>query len=465
MLMKKLLLNFIFIVLGFSAFADYNSYDIPDSAEIRRTIVNSWLTPDLNTLRNYKEQFKDNRVGVTYQIRLEESDDEFSVVVAPRSEIDINMINGDTVKTVRAAVYPKGAAGSWILYRSKNKGEQPLRVEYYFNQDSDVYLQFRPEGTKTYADLIICGSYAARSVLVGVPFNRLYTASFHEVRNWTKKSLPWDKVTVLKNQYTNTLIMAGTIRNNLDSFTFMDDASYDEHGKLKSIFTGKDILVMDEYGNPVSAEELKKKHFLSGAGFLKWIVDGIVEPYRGYGTAIQQLTVPTMEFNSVGKNGVMSQDWNLTFTLDWCRNLASEAYSIRSSRHGDYKSAGLDVNYNYISSEIVDGKILNSTGYLKNTGYLADHLKSMLYVLAVTEPEWFYLGAIRQGSAIKADDLVFNNCIVFFPYFDRNGKFGCFIFEQGEEISMDKFLEKYSGAYVHLERVKATEAFFPYEKK
>ena len=142
MLMKKFLFKLVFIALAFNAFADYNSHDIPDSAEIRRTIVESWLTPDLETLRNYKEQFKDNRIGTTFQIRMEEDDNEFCVIVAPRSEIDINMINGDSVKTVRAAVYPKGAAGSWILYRSKNKG-LPLRVQYFFNQDSDVYVQFR----------------------------------------------------------------------------------------------------------------------------------------------------------------------------------------------------------------------------------------------------------------------------------------------------------------------------------
>ena len=464
MLMKKFLFKLVFIALAFNAFADYNSHDIPDSAEIRRTIVESWLTPDLETLRNYKEQFKDNRIGTTFQIRMEEDDNEFCVIVAPRSEIDINMINGDSVKTVRAAVYPKGAAGSWILYRSKNKG-LPLRVQYFFNQDSDVYVQFRAEGNKTFADLIVCGSYAACSVLVGIPFSRLYTASFQDVKNWTKNSLPWNKVTVVKNQYADTLIMAGTIKNNLDSFVFMNDACYDERGKLKSIFTGKEIPVLDENGNAVNAEVLKKKHFLSGAGFLKWIVDGIVEPYRGYGTSIEELTVPTLEFNSVGKNGVMSQDWNLTFSLDWCRNLAAQAYSIRSSRTGDYKTFGLDINYEYFSSDIVDGKTKGSAGYVKNTGYSIDHIKALLYVLAATEPDWFYLGAIRQGSVIKADELVFNNCVAFFPYFDRNGKFGCFIFEQGTEIAMDKFIEKYKGAYVHLERVKSTEAYFPYEKK
>ena len=462
--MKKIISKLILVAAAWFAFADYNSFNIPDSAEIRRTIVDSWLTPDLETLRGYKEQFKDNRIGTTFQIRLEEDDNEFCVVVAPRSEIDINMINGDSVKKVRAAVYPKGAAGSWILFRSKNKG-QPLRIQYFFNQDADVYVQFRPEGRKTFADLVVCDSYAAKSVLVGVPFENLYTSSFETIKKWTQKSLPWDKVTVVRDQYPNNMIMAGTILSNLDTFTFADDACYDERGKLKSIFTGKDVAIRDDEGNIISAEDLKKRHFLSGAGFVKWVIDGIVEPYRGYGTEIDTLTQPTLEFNSVGKNGVISQQWNLTFSLDWCRNLATQAYAIRSSREGDYRSAGLDVKYDYFAEEVVNGQLVNSAGYIKNTGYNVSKIKSLLYVLAVTEPDWFYLGAIRQGSSIKPDELVFNNCVLFFPYFDKNGKFGCFIFEQGEEITLDKFLEKYNGSYVHLERVKSTEAFFPYEKK
>ena len=210
---------------------------------------------------------------------------------------------------------------------------------------------------------------------------------------------------------------------------------------------------------------MKKKLYLSGAGFLKWIVDGIVEPATGLGTSISDLTEPTVEFDSVGKIGVMSQEWNLYFTLDWCRNLAAKAYSVRSRRNVDFKSAGLDVNKNYFASEVSGGKISTSSGYIKNTGYSIEKIKSVLYVLAVTEPSWFYLAAIRQGSCLKPDELVFNNCAVFFPYFDNNGKFGCFVFEQGKEISLEKFVKKYKDAYIHLERVKSLEAFFPYEKK
>lgn len=461
MKIKILAFSFVFLFFGI-AFAEYNSFAIPDSAEIRRTIVDSWISAPVSEVRNYKEDLRKNRIGETFQIRMEENKTEFSVIVAPRSELDVDLINGDSHRIVRAAVYSKGAAGSWVLFREKNSGK-PLRVEWHFNPDPDVFLVFRPQAQKTLVDMSVFGSFAAKSVPLGVPFERIYTAGFQDVKNWTQKTLPWEKVSVETGLYRDSLMMAGIIKSNLDSIVFTEDACYDSKGKLKSVITGKDYILKDESGFEISLDE--KKLYLSGAGFLKWIVDGIVEPATGLGTSISDLTEPTVEFDSVGKIGVMSQEWNLYFTLDWCRNLAAKAYSVRSRRNVDFKSAGLDVNKNYFASEVSGGKISTSSGYIKNTGYSIEKIKSVLYVLAVTEPSWFYLAAIRQGSCLKPDELVFNNCAVFFPYFDNNGKFGCFVFEQGKEISLEKFVKKYKDAYIHLERVKSLEAFFPYEKK
>lgn len=462
--MKKSAFCFIAaLFFSFAAFADYNSRNIPDSAGIRRSIESSWLLPPVSVLRNYKEEFRENEVGTVFQIRMEESDGEFSVVIAPRSELDIDLINGETHHLVRAAVYPKGAPGSWILCRDKKTGN-PLRIELHFNQDADVFVRFRPSGSKTFADMLIYGSYAARSVPMGIPFRRLYTASFQEIRDWTAQTLPWDKVNVIPGQYRDSLVMASVIKDNLSSFRFTDDAAYDEAGVLKSIVSGGDYVLAA--GDKNAALFLKENvHCLSGAGFLKWIIDGIVEPVAGCGTNIADLLSPTVQFDPVGKLGVMSQEWNMTFTLDWCRNLAAQAYSVRSRRTVSFKTAGLDVSYDYFASDVKDGVISGSSGYIKDTGYAIERVKPLLYVLGVTEPSWFYLAAIRQGSSLRPDELVFNNCAVLFPYFGENGKFGCFVFEQGAEISLEKFIEKYKGAYIHLDRVKATETFFPYEKK
>ena len=48
---------------------------------------------------------------------MEENETEVSVIVAPRSELDVDLINGDSHRIVRAAVYPKGAAGIPAAYR------------------------------------------------------------------------------------------------------------------------------------------------------------------------------------------------------------------------------------------------------------------------------------------------------------------------------------------------------------
>ncbi|MGN0728396.1 hypothetical protein [Treponema sp.] len=461
--MKKKCLFFPLLLLFFSSVsADYNRFLIPDSAEIRRTIVDSWISAPISEVRGYSEDLRKNRVGEIFQIRMEETETEFAVIVAPRSVLDVDLINGDNHRIVRAAVYPQGAAGSWVLFRDKKSGK-PLRVEWHFSPDSDVFLVFRPQGQKTLVDMSIFGSFAARSVPLGIPFERIYTVGFQEVRDLTQKTLPWEKVSVEKGLYRDSLIMAGIIKENLDSIIFSEDACYDFDGKLKSILTGGSYVLKNSSGFEIKPDE--KKLYLSGAGFLKWIIDGIVEPVSGMGTKIPDLTVPTVEFDSVGKIGVKSQDWNLYFTLDWCRNLASKAYSVRSRRNADFKSAGLDVNQNHFASESLGAKVASSNGYIRNTGYSVEKIKSVLYVLAVTEPSWFYLGAVRQGSYLKPDEFVFNDCAVFFPYFDSNGKFGCFIFEQGREISLANFIERYRNCYVHLERVKASEAFFPYEKK
>lgn len=461
--MKKKLLAFSFIFLFWEfAFAEYNTFAIPDSAEIRRTISGSWFSAPVSEVRNYKEDLRKNRVGEIFQIRMEENETEFSVIVAPRSELDVDLINGDSHRIVRAAVYPKGAAGSWILFRDKKTGK-PLRVEWHFKPDPDVFLVFRPQGQKTLVDMSVFSSFAARSVPLGIPFERIYAAGFQDVRNWTQKTLPWEIVSAEPGLYRDSLIMAGVIKSNLDSIVFAEDACYDSKGKLKSIITGSGYSIKDESGFEIPLDE--KKHYLSGAGFLKWIIDGIVEPATGLGTVISDLTEPTVEFDSIGKIGVMSQEWNLYFTLDWCRNLAAKAYSVRARRNAGFDSAGLDVNKNYFASEFINGEISSSAGYIKNTGYSIEKIKSVLYALGATEPSWFYLAAIRQGSYLKPDELVFNNCAVLFPYFDSNGKFGCFIFDQGKEIPLDKFIEKYKNSHVHLERVKSAEAFFPYEKK
>ena len=209
---------------------------------------------------------------------------------------------------------------------------------------------------------------------------------------------------------------------------------------------------------------------LSAPGFLKWVADGIIEPATGSYTNLGNMVAPTVNYSSLGKKGVISQSWNLSLTLDCCRNLAVDALNARSTKRsykykmGASDETGVDVTVEPFVSDIVKDGELRSIGYIKDTGYTVSELKSLLYVLAVTESQYIYFGAIKSYSKETGSDSVFNNCAVLLPYFDDNGRFDCIVFEQGKEYTLDAFIELHDSSYVHLERVKSSDYFQPMYK-
>ena len=460
---KKLLLVLTSALCILPVFASYNQRNIPDSSEIRRTLVDSWFNADATEVLQKTHEIRSNEIGIDFDIRSEKRGESFAIIVAPKIKQKITMHSESGEEELDVDSYPETSAGSWILFRSKSSGKAE-RIVWRFNADSEVYIQFRPSANKTFADLIVFDACLARSVPVGIKFSRLYTASFSDVRRWTEKSIPWDKVDVLTGQYEEVLYMAGVIREQLNRIDYSDDACYNEKGKLYSIKNNKPLEKgIDIEGNVFALNE--DRLTLSGAGFVKYVIDGIVTPLTGRGTKIEELVSPTVNFDSLGRSGVVSQNWNLTFTLDWVRNLASSAMNVRSSRDYTFETGGIDVTIQPFVSTLTDKGLSNDTGYIHNTGYSIGNLLPILYVLAVTEPDWFYLGAIRQESDVAGSSgtklMAFNNSAVLFPYFDAGGKFKCLIFEMNKEVALSDFINNYSSSYIHLERVKSADFFYP----
>ncbi|MBQ9538949.1 MAG: hypothetical protein IJU95_06735, partial [Treponema sp.] len=218
------------------------------------------------------------------------------------------------------------------------------------------------------------------------------------------------------------------------------------------------------------AVDLGKGLVLSSPGFIKWVADGIVEPSTGRNTDLGKMVAPTVNYSSLGKKGVISQSWNLSLTLDCCRNLAVDALNARSTKRsyvykmGASDETGVDVTVEPFVSDIVENGEIRSPGYIKDTGYSIVELKSLLYVLAVTESQYIYFGAVKSYSKEKGAASVFNNCAVLMPYFDDKGRFDCIVFEQGKEYKLDEFIDMHASSYIHLERVKSTDYFKPMYK-
>ena len=453
--MKKILCLITALCVALPLFAAYNRLGIPDSSEIRAGLEEAWFTAPLDVIRQNAPEIRANNNGEKFQIRLEENDSTFNVFVSPRALIKVNVYSDKGMYTEEQELYPGDAAGSWVLIRDKRSGK-PLRIRYYFLKNSEVFLQFTPQGKIALADLVIFGYYAARGVPTGMPFEKFYSASFEDVMTITETKLPWNYVLTDPQQYDSIKQMIAVIREKLPLITSVPDAMYDENGDLIHISNGK------KFEKAEMADVPEGNLLLSSAGFVKWIADGLVEPMSGGLLKRDPLIKETVSVKDNGRQGVLSQKYDLFFSLNWVRNLASAVVSVYSGKTYLFNQSGVDVTVNPFASSITEKGVANTVTFVENSGHTVAVLPSLLYVLAATEPGTMYIAAIRgTDRTVSPEIMAFNDCVVFFPYFQEDGSFACNVFMNGREMSLENFCYYYAEDFVYLTRVKTSERFYP----
>lgn len=451
--MKKLILGILLSIAVLPVFALYNSFGVPDSSEIRKDLVETWFEAPLQNVRMNRPEIRTNSVGQKFQIRLEETEDSFNIFVAPYARIEVDVYSDKGKTTEVQDIYPGDAPGGWILVRDKKSGK-PLRIRYYFSADSEVFVQFLPFGRTAYCDYLIFGCYAAKGVPTGLPFERFYTSSFEQIVRWTQNSLPWKYAHIQPDDYHSVKQMAAVLQEKSGNIILADDAMYDDKGEPVYISTGK--------SRKIDASE-EGKISVSGAGYLKWIADGIIEPLAGARLKRDPLLEPTVEYKETGFQGILSEKYAVSFSLDWIRNIASGVVSVRSGRNYLYKDSGVDVTIEPFCAELTEKGIENSSGYIENNGYSVRMLKSLLYVLAAENPQIFYFGAIRETDRRSPEVKIFNECCAFFPYFDSQKRFKCAVFKDGAQMSLEEFFSRYCLDSVSLVKIHVAEEFHPAE--
>ena len=438
-------------------FADYNKFGIPDSSEIRKEIQNEWFKQDLELIRLQNTQIRKNYSGQTFQISLEEKEDKFFVYVSPKSSMRIDVYDSTGVHTEVEDVYNINSFGTWMYARNKSDGS-PDFIRIYVSKNSDVFIQFKSLKNTARIDFLVYGAYVVKSLPIGIPFEKLFSMSIQDIYNLTQKTIPWEYVDVNLDIYNNSKVMAQTIRSMLPKLAYEDDAMYDEIGSPISIRTGQPF---------VCDSKNKGKIVLSSCGFVKWVVDGLIEPMAGSYLKREPLVSPTVEYKDTGFQGALNSKFSTNFSLDWTRNLAAASLSVRAKKTYLYSETGVDVKVEPFAAIVTDKGVTNTVGYIKNTGYKPNHLKALLYSLSATEPGYFYLAAIRQTDRKKSEVKVFNDAAVIFPYLDENGYFKIVVFIDGQESKYSEFenqLKKTNDCFIHLVRVKASNVFYPQEK-
>jgi len=471
--MKKLLGLITALCLCGNLFAAYNSFGIPDSSEIRKNLQEKWFEAPLSVVRDNKPEIVKNNIGEEFQVRMEENETTYNIFVSPEMEINVDVYSDSGVEIIKQTVYPGDMAGSFVVVRDK-KTEKTLRIRYYFLKNSDIYVQFTPYGKTALADLIVYGKYAARGVSTGVPFVNYYSTSFEEVYRTTENKIPWNYVLIDTTDYHSVKQMVAVIQEKIPTLVLMDDAMYDDKNQLVRISNGKEFpdkgldsniaKTPQAVSNRANAKEPAQapKLALSSAGFIKWIADGLVEPIAGGRLKREPLIKETVQVKSNGLQGVLSQTYNLYFSLDWIRNLASAVVSVYTGKTYLFNQSGVDVTINPFASSITEKGVENIVTFIEDSGYRIEVLKPMLYVLAASDPGTFYFGAIRgTDRSVSPEVKAFNECVAFFPYFNNDGGFECAVFMNGREFTLENFCMYYEDSFVYLTRVKSSENFFP----
>ena len=182
--------------MPFSLIAHQMFVDIPESATVRKTLIDDWFLANLDLLRGKSAEVVQDKAGSTFQVRFEEYGNECAIIVAPEVLEKVESYTDAGMQTYYRSVFPLGARGCWTLFRDNVTGKITC-IRYYISQNSEVYVQFRPDSfsakgnVKTSGDFVIFGAYAAKGVPVGVSLDYFFDLSFSDVYRLTEKTLPW----------------------------------------------------------------------------------------------------------------------------------------------------------------------------------------------------------------------------------------------------------------------------------
>jgi hypothetical protein len=438
------LINCFFIAvcinLPFSLFATTFA-DIPESVSCRAGLVDEWFTQDINVLSNATSEFVKNEMNEEFLVHSEIDESETKIIISPCVKMKAKIMDATSNQMVMYDTWPPEAAGTWVLYRNTQTGK-PVRIQMYFQNNPEVYFQITPFEERSCAELVVFGTSAVQNVILGVPFESFYTLSLKDFYSISEKLLPWRYVLIPQGMYNGNIQMVGAIRDLLPSFLQVKDAAYNEVGEPVWISTG------------LRREDVDKKTIsVSSMGFLKWITDGLVEPLTGSGCYITPLSTPTLNPISGSLASVTLENTDLYKSLNWTRNLAV-AVSAARSRDSSVRFANSGAGVTKLE--------MPGCPHITNVGYPIEQLPGLLSVLAVTEPDLFFFGAICEKVPIEKELHQYVNGAAIFPYYSSDGKFHVVVFESGVEYTLTQFIKKYSNTFIELVRVKASIEFSPF---
>jgi hypothetical protein len=285
-----------FYILMFSLFSliplfanDVLVKDIPNDAEFRSAIKDSWLTEIPDRVLRQKPGLFRLPDGTLIQVRAEAAGAELAVILAKE----------------RSGAYPGWIQGSWIVNRSMQDGKTS-RIRIFLRSDPYTYIQFRRfSEDRSELDVVLYDGFVVRSLPVPLSIDRILYMPLDDVLASLGEKFPMKYFDPSVEIYSDTRAFVSAVRKRLPELQFGDDGAIDESGRYVYIET-----LQVQTGNELG---------LNCSGFAKWLVDGMLRPLTGNRLSITPLKAP---FGGRGSSFTEPYEdlRDPFFGLDWTRN-------------------------------------------------------------------------------------------------------------------------------------------------
>ncbi len=432
---------------------------IPDSAEIRRNIIDAWLSAPIEQVINREDTTYTDSKGNSFTVSGRYAEDpahSYAISIIP-----VLSNYGDSNRSI----VPQGM---WTVYRNSETG-YPVLMTVYPRENPALSIRIRPASEKahtgkSFADVCLFNAYVRKDISIGLPFEMLYGLTLSELKSMTEAIIPWTLFDP-PSFYSSVEAMSNVVRSRSYKLVSLADACFDQNGKPVHI-SDQRPQTEQEITGALAVNQVRSEITggVDSAGFAKWIIDGMIRPVAGQGTIIESLKRPTAVPETHFTQPYL-KTLDVFSGLHWIRNLGAAALTLNLSRTVYPDASGVDVTHcpfaltTAVPQKNSSGKLKKQpafSGYERYAGYQTAYLIPLLYSLAITEPGHFYLGCINKEAGDRSLRY-YDKIAAFFPYFDMWGAFHVDVYESGEEYEISDFIEKYKDSYTALVRVRTAE--------
>ena len=332
--------------------------------------------------------------------------------------------------------YPVDGAGTFIIKRSLADGSF-LQAKVFVQNGPGTYVRLFPQGDRTLMDVYLFGELFQTRVALPVSFDRLLTAPFSSIMEWSASVVNWPLVLAPPPGPGDRRIeeIVHALMSRLHGLRDMDDGAMDGAGRMVYIATGA----------PAG------KGGFNCSGFAKWVIDSLYAPLTG-----KTMDIAPLKSRNAARNNTWStrfeEELDPYFGLDWSRGLAR---AIAQAQKGVAPSDAQ-----------IDVRDSDRLPYIRDVGYPVPKLEYLLYFLTRGSPGTFYVGSVNAPSALAVSEGTptlrqHHHVIVLFPYFDLKGVFQVAVMERNVRTSLASLTRRYGNEYAHLVRIESTGSFAP----